>query len=77
MEQEEMIEFVRFRSLVYKDVHMFRDIEVQQKKQTESFRMAKVINVFGEEGKPICDYGRCNHKFSIHGLGWHITQVQV
>jgi len=43
-----MIEF--FRSLTDKDVHTFRDIEVvQQEKQ--SFRMTKVINLFGEKEK--------------------------
>jgi hypothetical protein len=33
MEQEEVIEF--FRSFAGKNVHTFRDIEVQQKRQTE------------------------------------------
>jgi hypothetical protein len=33
MEQEEIIEF--FRPVADKDVHMLRDIEVQQERQTE------------------------------------------
>jgi hypothetical protein len=69
-----MIEF--FRSLSDKDVHTFRDIEVQQKRQTESFRMTKVINGFGEKGEPICDYRRCDHKFSIHGLGTPVCRCR-
>lgn len=27
-----------------------------------------VIDVFGKETEPICDYLRCHHKFSEHGL---------
>src|SRR5215208_2952859 len=27
------------------------------------------VDVFGEDAEPICTYYRCNHKFSIHGLG--------
>jgi hypothetical protein len=27
-----------------------------------------VIDVFGKETEPICDYLRCRHKFSEHGL---------
>ena len=27
-----------------------------------------VIDVFGKETEPICDYLRCSHKFSEHGL---------
>jgi hypothetical protein len=73
MEQEEIVEF--FRSPAGKDVHTFRDIEVQQKGQTD-FRMTKVINVFGEKGEPICDYRRCNHKFSIHGLGTPVCRCR-
>jgi hypothetical protein len=28
----------------------------------------KVIDVFGKEVEPICDYLRCHHKLSVHGL---------
>jgi hypothetical protein len=69
-----MIEF--FRSLADKDVQTFRDIEVQQTRQTESLRMTKIINVFGEKREPICDYRRCNHKFSIHGLGTPVCRCR-
>ena len=28
-----------------------------------------VIDVYGEVAEPICDYLRCHHKLSVHGLG--------
>jgi hypothetical protein len=28
----------------------------------------KAIDVFGKEVEPICDYLRCHHKLSVHGL---------
>jgi hypothetical protein len=33
------------------------------------FTRKNVIDVFGKETEPICDYLRCHHKFSVHGLG--------
>jgi hypothetical protein len=35
--------------------------------QSEYLR-TNVIDVFGKETEPICDYLRCRHKFSEHGL---------
>jgi len=35
-----------------------------------------VIDVFGEEAEPICNYLRCHHKFSVHGLGKRICQCK-
>jgi hypothetical protein len=29
---------------------------------------AKIVDVFGKESEPICDYLRCHHEFSVHGL---------
>jgi hypothetical protein len=28
-----------------------------------------VIDVYGEAAEPICDYLRCHHRLSVHGLG--------
>jgi hypothetical protein len=36
-------------------------------KQDQYLRM-NVIDVFGKETERICDYLRCHHKFSEHGL---------
>jgi hypothetical protein len=30
--------------------------------------MVKAVDVFGKEVEPICDYFRCHHKLSLHGL---------
>jgi hypothetical protein len=31
--------------------------------------ITSVIDVYGEVAEPICDYLRCHHKLSVHGLG--------
>ena len=41
---------------------------MQQQQQSEP---AKVIDVFGQESEPICNYYRCHHKFSFHRLSNH------
>jgi hypothetical protein len=41
---------------------------MQQQQQSET---AKVIDVFGQESEPICNYYRCHHKFSFHRLNSH------
>jgi hypothetical protein len=40
----------------------------QQEKQT------KIIDVYGQQTEPICNYHTCHHKFSLHGLGTHICK---
>jgi len=42
--------------------------EVENDKPDQYLR-TNVIDVFGRETEPICDYLRCRHKFSEHGLG--------
>ena len=32
----------------------------------------KIIDVYGQEVEPICNYHTCHHKFSLHGLGTRI-----
>jgi hypothetical protein len=48
--------------------------EVENDKQQEyildkqdQYLRTNVIDVFGKEIEPICDYLRCHHKFSEHG----------
>jgi hypothetical protein len=38
--------------------------------------LINVINVYGEEAEPVCDYLRCHHKFSEHGLKIHKCQCK-
>ena len=33
----------------------------------------QIINVFGEQIEPVCNYYRCHHKFSEHGYRNHST----
>jgi hypothetical protein len=49
--------------------------EVENDKQQEymldkhsQYLSTNIIDVFGKETEPICDYLRCRHKFSEHGL---------
>jgi hypothetical protein len=41
---------------------------VLQQQQSEP---TKVIDVFGQQSEPICNYFRCHHKFSFHSLNSH------
>src|SRR5215469_5016789 len=34
----------------------------------DQYLRTNVIDVFGKETEPICDYLRCHHKFSEHGI---------
>ncbi|MDP9289983.1 MAG: hypothetical protein M3P08_17550 [Thermoproteota archaeon] len=57
------------------------DEEKRLQKQQESVEKlspttTKVIDVFGEEAEPICDYLRCHHKLSVHGLGTRVCQCR-
>jgi purine nucleoside permease len=50
----------------------------KEKKEEEKQHLSKeignyqlttmAIDVFGKEVEPICDYLRCHHKLSVHGL---------
>ena len=44
-----------------------KEQEYMLDKQSQYLR-TNVIDVFGKETEPICDYLRCHHKFSEHGL---------
>ena len=40
------------------------------------YTRTNVIDVFGSATEPICDYLRCHHKFSEHGLGMPICRCK-
>ena len=42
----------------------------------DQYLRTNVIDVFGKETEPICDYLRCHHKFSEHGLRIHKCQCK-
>jgi hypothetical protein len=48
----------------------------QQQQQRQQSEQAKVIDVFGQKSEPICNYYRCHHKFSFHGLNSHICHCK-
>ncbi|MDQ6863364.1 MAG: hypothetical protein M3044_06035 [Thermoproteota archaeon] len=55
--------------------------EKRLQKQRESLEKlspttTRVIDVFGEMADPICDYLRCHHKLSVHGLGTRVCQCR-
>ncbi|HET7283502.1 MAG TPA: hypothetical protein VFI70_02355 [Nitrososphaeraceae archaeon] len=37
-------------------------------------QLTKVIDVFGQETEPICNYHTCHHKFSLHGLSVRVCK---
>ncbi len=43
-------------------------LERQLEKTGHYLLTAKAVDVFGKESEPICDYLRCHHEFSSHGL---------
>ena len=51
-------------------------MQQQQQQQPSSSEPAKVIDVFGQESEPICNYYRCHHKFSFHSLNSHICHCK-
>ena len=44
---------------------------VLMKQQQQQSERPKVIDVFGQQSEPICNYSRCHHKFSFHSLKSH------
>ena len=42
--------------------------EQQMEKANRYLLPAKAVDVFGKESEPICDYLRCHHEFSVHGV---------
>ena len=52
---------VKERGKKKKEQHLSKEISNYQ-------ITTKAIDVFGKEVEPICDYLRCHHKLSVHGL---------
>jgi hypothetical protein len=43
-------------------------------KQQQQQQQTKVIDVYGQQTEPICNYHTCNHKFSLHGFSTRICK---
>jgi hypothetical protein len=48
-----------------------RIIMEQSSSQQLQQHQTKVIDVYGKQIEPICNYRTCHHKFSVHGYGNH------
>ena len=49
----------------------YRQQVISRQQQQEQI---KIIDVYGQEIEPICNYHRCHHKFSLHGLGTRVCK---
>ena len=46
----------------------------EQEQEQEQQEQIKIIDVFGQQTEPICNYHTCHHKFSIHGHSSHVCK---
>jgi hypothetical protein len=42
-----------------------------EQSSSQGQQQQKVIDVYGRQIEPICNYRTCHHKFSVHGHGTH------
>jgi hypothetical protein len=77
--KEEMEKQIHFKPLAVVNSTLFKKypqstiIPIKQtSQQSEQQHKLKVIDVFGIEIEPICNYHTCHHKFSLHD---HKTRV--
>lgn len=70
--REKEISLNRPQSLIIKNkgIHKIEIINQHQFDEKTS-NPVQMINVFGEEIEPVCNYYRCHHKFSEHGYRNH------
>ena len=46
----------------------------QEQEQEQEQEQIKIIDVFGQQTEPICNYHTCHYKFSIHGHSSHVCK---
>ena len=63
----------RSRSLVVENKGILNSSEITNQHQIDEniSNIVQMINVFGEQIEPVCNYYRCHHKFSEHGYKSH------
>ena len=63
----------RSRSLVVENKGILNSSEITNQHQIDEniSNIVQMINVFGEQIEPVCNYYRCHHKFSDHGYKSH------
>jgi hypothetical protein len=42
-----------------------------EQSSSQQQQQRKIIDVYGQQIEPICNYRTCHHKFSVHGYGNH------
>jgi hypothetical protein len=71
--KEELEKQFHFKPLAVVNSTLFKKcpqstiIPIKQQGQQSEQQQLKVIDVFGIEIEPICNYHTCHHKFSLHG----------
>ena len=75
MEQVEKLEFLDMQFKSGEPATSLYSVNQEKRKHEEQLEIigrhplnVKVVNVLGQESEPICDYLRCHHAFSLHGL---------
>jgi len=63
----------RSRTLVVENKGILNPSEITNQHQVDEniSNIVQMINVFGEQIEPVCNYYRCHHKFSEHGYKSH------
>jgi hypothetical protein len=51
-------------------------IIVEQPPSSLQKQQTKVIDVYGQQTEPFCNYRTCHHKFSVHGYSSHICKCR-
>ncbi|HZD33798.1 MAG TPA: hypothetical protein VE130_01220 [Nitrososphaeraceae archaeon] len=61
------------RSLIVKNKAILNTSEITNQHLVDEniSNSVQMINVFGEQIEPVCNYYRCHHKFSEHGYKSH------
>jgi hypothetical protein len=76
MEKEEKEKVLnRSQSLIVENKGSLNSSEITNQHQVDEniSNPVQMINVFGEQIEPVCNYYRCHHKFSEHGYRNHST----
>jgi hypothetical protein len=71
--KENEIAMNRSQSLLVKNKGILNSSEVMNQHRVDEniSNLVQMINVFGEQIEPVCNYYRCHHKFSEHGYKTH------
>jgi hypothetical protein len=70
MEQIERIDLHNKPLPIVQPFRNYSQAVIEEKRPNKQFQKLSptVIDVYGEVAEPICDYLRCHHRLSVHGL---------